>query len=110
MHEEALLKDLRRKLEELGRRESVDRITGVRLWVGALAHVPEETLRRRWAETVRGTVAEGSRLEVETSDDLADPRAAGIVLLQIDVDDPSTDAAGAPAAGELMKETRGTGR
>jgi hydrogenase nickel incorporation protein HypA/HybF len=95
VHEEALLRDLRRKLDEIGRGDGIERITAVRLWIGALAHVPESTLRERWPATVAGTAAAGSRLEVERSDDLADPRALGIVLVGVDV-------AAAPTPGELM--------
>jgi hydrogenase nickel incorporation protein HypA/HybF len=85
MHEEALLRDLRRKLEEIALQEQVDRIARVTLWVGALAHVSEATLRDRWPEVVEGTAAENAGLEVETSTDLADPRAGGIVLARVDV-------------------------
>lgn len=92
MHEEALLRDLRRKIEELARAEGAERITRVVLWIGALAHVTELTLRRRWADTMRGTAAEGARLVVESSRDVADPRAQGIVLLQIAVAERVADS------------------
>ncbi|HTP55732.1 MAG TPA: hydrogenase/urease maturation nickel metallochaperone HypA [Thermoplasmata archaeon] len=85
MHEEALLRDLRRKLEELAPTGAGERITVVRIWLGALSHVPESTLRGRWAETVKGTGADGSRLEIERSSDLADPRAQGLVLAGVDL-------------------------
>jgi hydrogenase nickel incorporation protein HypA/HybF len=87
MHEEALLRDLRRKLEELAHQERASRITRVALWVGALAHVTPDTLRARWPETVAGTAAQGSALEIESSTDIHDPRAGGIVLTHVDVAD-----------------------
>ncbi|MFZ0700042.1 MAG: hydrogenase/urease maturation nickel metallochaperone HypA [Thermoplasmata archaeon] len=97
MHEEVLFRDLRRKLEEIAREERVTEISRVSVWVGALSHVSEETLRSRWPMTVEGTAARSSRLEVQISTDVNDPRAAGIVLTHVDVVDPvdETDADGA---------------
>ncbi|MGA7924309.1 MAG: hydrogenase/urease maturation nickel metallochaperone HypA [Thermoplasmata archaeon] len=85
MHEEALLRNLRAKLSEIGATEEPLRILRVRLWVGALAHVSDQTLRSRWSLTVKGTPAEDSQLEIEISSDLNDPRAEGIVLTRVDV-------------------------
>ena len=86
MHEEALAADLRRKLEELGRSDPSRRIVAVRLWVGALSHLTEPALRVLWPRITGGTCAEAARLDVEVSDDPADPRAQGVVLVSIDVE------------------------
>jgi hydrogenase nickel incorporation protein HypA/HybF len=86
MHEEALAADLRRKLEELGRSDPALRIVRVRLWVGALSHLAEPALRDLWPRIAGGTRAESARLDVEVSDDPADPRAQGVVLVSIDVE------------------------
>ncbi|MCI4372039.1 MAG: hydrogenase maturation nickel metallochaperone HypA [Thermoplasmata archaeon] len=87
MHEEALLRDLRRKLQEVARVEGDLPIRRVRLWVGALAHVTPTALRLRWPEVVAGTPAEGGRLEIDVSEDTADPDAQGIRLVELTVDD-----------------------
>jgi len=87
MHEEALLRDLRRKIQEVARTEGDAPIRRVRLWVGALAHVTPATLRVRWPEVVAGTPAEGGRLEIDVSDDPSDPAAQGIRLVELAVDD-----------------------
>ncbi len=87
MHEEALLRDLRRKIQEVARKEGDAPIRRVRLWVGALAHVTPATLRVRWPEVVAGTPAEGGRLEIDVSDDPSDPAAQGIRLVELTVDD-----------------------
>lgn len=87
MHEEALLRDLLRKVEELARANGARHVGGIRLWVGALAHLSEPQVRERWDLLTRGTVAEGARLVVELSDDLGDPRATGVVLKSLDVGD-----------------------
>jgi Zn finger protein HypA/HybF involved in hydrogenase expression len=88
MHEEALLRDLRRKLVEIGAAEPGTRITRVRVWVGALSHVHADQLRARWPETVDGTPADGSRLEVDGSNDATDPRASEVVLAEVGVETP----------------------
>ncbi len=109
MHEEALLRDLRRKLVDIAQREHVERISRVALWVGALAHVPEETLRSRWAGTVEGTPAEGARLEIQLSSDLTDPRAQGIVITHVDVSDTSGDSSPDPPGVRRSHEGGGPG-
>jgi hydrogenase nickel incorporation protein HypA/HybF len=87
MHEERLLKDLRRKIQEVAHAEGDAPIRRVRLWVGALAHVTPETLRRRWPEVVADTPAEDGRLEIDVSDDPTDPAAQGIRLVELTVDE-----------------------
>jgi hydrogenase nickel incorporation protein HypA/HybF len=86
MHEEALLRDLRRKLIEVASREGAGRVSRVRLWVGALSHVSEEQLRRQWDRVVEGTAAQSAALEVASSQDPTDPRAQGILLQSIEVE------------------------
>jgi hydrogenase nickel incorporation protein HypA/HybF len=83
MHEEALLRDLRRKLEEIGRDHPTDRIGRVTLRIGALSHLTEPILRTRWAETTSGTAAAGAELLIETSRDQGDPGALGVVLASV---------------------------
>lgn len=87
MHEEAMLQDLRRKLIEVADKEGVLQVARVRLWVGALSHVSEEQLRRQWPRVVEGTAAQNAALEVTASRDLEDPRAQGLVLLSIAVEE-----------------------
>jgi hydrogenase nickel incorporation protein HypA/HybF len=84
MHEEATLRDLRRKLDDVARTNGVVRFARVRLWVGALSHFSEASLRGRWEETVVGSAAEGARLDLEISEDRSDPRAQGVVLVSVD--------------------------
>ncbi len=90
MHEEALLRDLRRELLEVARRERVDRITRVRLRVGALCHVSPETLRSRWRELVADTPARDAALEIESSPDPRDSRAQDVVLADVVVEEPGS--------------------
>lgn len=87
MHEAALFRELREKLQEVTRAQGAARICRVRIWVGALSHVGEPELKRGWADIVRGTPAEGATLLVERSNDLKDPRADRVVLRSVDVED-----------------------
>jgi hydrogenase nickel incorporation protein HypA/HybF len=96
MHEEALLRDLRRRIERIAGEQDAPEISRVALWVGALSHISEETLRSRWPDTVAGTPAERARLDLRFSTDLDDPRAAGIVLTEVDVAGRAEPRAGGP--------------
>jgi len=97
VHEEALVGDLRRKLTELGATPPGGRITRATVRVGALAHLSAGTLRARWATIVAGTPAEGAALDVEEAPDPSDPRATGVVLVSVVLDD-GRSGPGAPAA------------
>lgn len=101
MHESALLRDLRAKLEELGR--PGERIRTVRLWVGALSPVGAAVVRDHWADVVRGTPAEGAALVVDTSVDLADPLARSVVLREVAVEGLGS------ATGSAVRESGSTG-
>ena len=85
MHEEAMLRDLVRKAEEVARREHAGRVTRVRIWVGARSHLAGPELEGRWAHAVRGTVLEGARVDIEVSSDRTDPNAEAVALRSLDV-------------------------
>jgi hydrogenase nickel incorporation protein HypA/HybF len=87
MHEEAMLRDLRRKLVEVSSRTGGLRVARVHLWVGALSHVSEDQLRREWPRVVEGTPVQSAALEVTSSGEIEDPRAQGLVLVSLDVEE-----------------------
>jgi hydrogenase nickel incorporation protein HypA/HybF len=93
MHEEALLRDLRRKLIEVTQGAEDAPVRRVRVWVGALSHVSAEALRGRWAEVVAGTPAQGARLEVDVSSDPEDPAAQGVRLVELTIEEPESGTA-----------------
>jgi len=109
MHEQAMYRDLLRKIEEVSAAERVHRITRIRLWVGALSHLTEDRLREQWPHETRGTVAEGARLEVEVSADPGDPRAQGVVLTSIDVE-PVVRESGGTGGGRVDMDGGGASR
>lgn len=86
MHEEAMLKDVIRKAEEVARREGATRVTRVRLWVGARSHLAGPELKERWTHAVTGTTLSGADVEIETSGDPGDPNAEGVMLRSLDVE------------------------
>ncbi len=86
MHEEAMLRDVVRKAEEVARAEGPARVTRVRLWVGARSHLAGPELKERWANAVRETVLSGAEVEVESSTDPTDANAERVILRSLDVD------------------------
>ncbi len=86
MHEEALLRDLVRKVGEVAHAHRAERVTRVRLWVGAFAHLSPPQLRERWTTAAADTPAERAELDIEFSHDTSDPRATGIVLVSVDAE------------------------
>ncbi|WP_018936490.1 hydrogenase maturation nickel metallochaperone HypA [Thioalkalivibrio sp. ALJ24] len=85
MHEFSLMADLMRKIEQVAADNHAERVTRVRVWLGALSHITPEHFREHFEDGTRGTVAEGAELEVETSDDETHPEAQQILLRSLDV-------------------------
>lgn len=65
MHEVSLIEGVVGLIEDLQRLEKFVRVRTVRLRVGALCQAEPEALRFCFDAVVRGTVAEGARLEIE---------------------------------------------
>jgi hydrogenase nickel incorporation protein HypA/HybF len=87
MHEEAVLQDLVAKVDEIARGLPGGRVRRVRLWIGALSHVPGGQLKARWAQAAAGTAGEFAEVEVVESPDPEDARAQQVVLVSVDVAD-----------------------
>jgi hydrogenase nickel incorporation protein HypA/HybF len=85
MHEFSLMADLMRKIEQVAADNGASRVVKVRVWLGALSHITPEHFREHFEDGVRGTVADGAELEVETSDDESHPEAQQILLKSLDV-------------------------
>ncbi|MFN0123187.1 MAG: hydrogenase/urease maturation nickel metallochaperone HypA [Blastocatellia bacterium] len=87
MHELSLIADLLRKIEAISREQGSRRVTGVKVRIGALAHISADHFRDHFTHAVHGTVAEGAWLETETLTDIADPHAQEILLDSVEVED-----------------------
>ncbi|MFM7675168.1 MAG: hydrogenase maturation nickel metallochaperone HypA [Synechococcus sp.] len=65
MHELSLLAALRELVEEQVRRQGGGRVCAITLRIGAMAGVEPDALRFAHGVVMEGSVAEGSRLEIE---------------------------------------------
>ena len=65
MHEMSIAESVLGIVEETARREGFARVSEVRLEIGRLAAVETEALRFCFDAVVRGSLAEGARLEIE---------------------------------------------
>lgn len=86
MHEKAVMGRLMRAIEESAQAEGADRVTRIRVRLGALAHFTPAHFREHFADASRGTLAEGAEVEAELSTDPTEPEAQGVVLESIDVE------------------------
>lgn len=87
MHEASLMRALTRRIDEVAAAEGAERVTVVRVRLGALAHMSPEHFREHWDVAARGSIAQDAELEIEVSDDLDDPAAQDLTLLSLDVED-----------------------
>ena len=85
MHEHSLLRDLLCKVDRIAREQRSSRVVGVRVRLGALAHISPEHLREHFAQATQGTVAQGAALHVEADTDIHAPHAQDILLRSVEV-------------------------
>jgi hydrogenase nickel incorporation protein HypA/HybF len=86
VHEQALMRDLMRKITAEAAAEGVNRVTRIRVRLGALSHLTDAHFREHFEEASRGTVAEGAAVEAELRSDPTEPDAQGVVLESIEVE------------------------
>ena len=87
MHETALVRDIIHRIEDLGLATGARRVTGAKIWLGALSHLSADHFREHFAIEARDTCMDGASLDVEVSDNPDDPHAQHIRLLSIDLDE-----------------------
>lgn len=85
MHEFSLMADLLRKIDQVARARDAARVVGVKVRLGALAHISASHFREHFEMGTKGTLADGARLDVLESTDPNDPRAQDIVLESVEV-------------------------
>ncbi len=85
MHEFSLLKDLLSKVQTIARENNSDGISGVKVKLGALAHISPEHFREHFNHAVIGTPIEGAKLEIEILTDMSDPHAQDIILDSVEL-------------------------
>jgi hydrogenase nickel incorporation protein HypA/HybF len=67
MHEMALAESMREIVESVARRNAARRVSAVRVELGALSCVEPQALEFCFDATMRGSLAEGARLEIMTT-------------------------------------------
>jgi hydrogenase nickel incorporation protein HypA/HybF len=87
MHETALVRDVVRRIADLAHATSAHRVTGAKVWLGALSHLSAEHFREHFAIEAQGSIAAGATLAIEVSDDLDHPDAQHIRLESVDFDE-----------------------
>lgn len=85
MHEFSLLKDLLHKINIIAEENNSDKVIGVKVKLGALAHISPDHFREHFDQAVIGTFAEGAKLKIETLTDMSDPHAQEIILDSVEV-------------------------
>ena len=87
MHETALVRDVVRRIEDLAQATGAGRITGAKIWLGALSHLSAEHFREHYAIEAQGSIAAGAILTIEASSDLDHPDAQHVRLESVDLDE-----------------------
>jgi hydrogenase nickel incorporation protein HypA/HybF len=87
MHETALVRDVVRRIEDLAQATGARRITGAKIWLGALSHLSAEHFREHYAIEAQGSIAAGAILTIEASSDLDHPDAQHVRLESVDLDE-----------------------
>ena len=87
MHETALVRDVVRRIEDLAHATGARRITGAKVWIGALSHLSAEHFREHYALEAQGSMAAGAILTIEASSDLDHPDAQHVRLESVDLDE-----------------------
>jgi hydrogenase nickel incorporation protein HypA/HybF len=72
MHETALVRDIVRRTDELAHATNARRVTGAKIWLGALSHLSAQHFREHFDIEARDTLAAGAVLDIEVSEDLND--------------------------------------
>jgi len=83
----SLIHDLMRKIETIAREQNATKVVGVKVRLGALAHISADHFREHFEEEAKGTIADGARLDVELLTDENDPQAQDIMLDSVEVED-----------------------
>jgi hydrogenase nickel incorporation protein HypA/HybF len=86
MHEAHLIADLMRRIDRVADETSARRITGVRVWLGALSHLSADHFTEHFVRAAAGTKAQGARLDITVCDDMNHADAQGIVLKSVEVE------------------------
>lgn len=88
MHETGIVRDLVRHIERAAREAGANRVTVVRVWLGALSQFSPAHFREHFDDEARGSLAEGAELDIELSQDVRHPNAQSVMMQSLDLDVP----------------------
>ena len=86
MHEQALMRDVMARIEDVARAEGAARVTRLSVRLGALSHFTPDHFREHFADASRGTLAEGAAVDAEVDGDPTADRARDVVLESVEVE------------------------
>lgn len=86
MHERHLMQDLMQKMLSVATEHQAARITGIRVWLGALSHMSPQHFREHFDDIARGTIAEHASIECTVDEDPHHPQATGVLLQDIETE------------------------
>ena len=90
MHETGIVRDLVRRLESVASDAGAEAVSGVEVWLGALSQFTPHHFREHFEDEAKGTIAEGARLDIVTSNDAADPNALHVMIRNVSLEVPET--------------------
>jgi hydrogenase nickel incorporation protein HypA/HybF len=87
MHEQALMRDLVRRIVGVAELEGASGVTKVSVRLGALSHFTPDHFREHFRDSSRGTIAEGAIVDAVLETSTTDPNAQGVVLESVEVEE-----------------------
>lgn len=92
MHETGIVRDLVRQLETVAADAGAEAVSGVEVWLGALSQFTPHHFREHFDDEAKGTIAEGARLDIRTSDDTGNPDALHVMIRSVDLEVRHTES------------------
>jgi len=92
MHEQALMKDVMREIEEVALAGRATRVTRITVRLGSLSHFTPEHFREHFSDAARGTIAEDADVDAVLDEDIMDPRARDVVVESVEIEIPEQAA------------------
>jgi hydrogenase nickel incorporation protein HypA/HybF len=87
MHEQSLMADLMRKILSVSLTNGGCKVAGLKVKLGALAHISPEHFMEHFVEASKNTVAEDARVDIEIETDATDPRAQDIWIDSVELEE-----------------------
>ncbi|NIQ02480.1 MAG: hydrogenase maturation nickel metallochaperone HypA [Nitrospinaceae bacterium] len=87
MHEQSLMADMMRKILSVSLMHGGSKVAGIKVKLGALAHISPEHFMEHFVEAAKNTVAEDARVDIEVETDTTDPRAQDIWIETVELEE-----------------------